>query len=130
MDMLATFSYCTMLLAEGVRERQLLPLEEAVRLLTDWPARHYGLRDRGRVAVGNFADLVVFDPSTIGPGAVATRFDLPAGASRLYSEATGIARVIVNGAELVRDGVPTGDLPGQVIRPGLDTDTVPIPASS
>ena len=128
MDMLATFSYCTMLLAEGVRERELLSLEEAVHQITDWPARHYGLRDRGRVAVGNFADLVVFDPATIGPGKVATRRDLPAGAARLYSEATGIERVIVNGTELVRGGVPTGDLPGVLLRAGRDTATVRLPA--
>jgi N-acyl-D-aspartate/D-glutamate deacylase len=129
MDMLATFSYCTMLLAEGVRERQLLSLEEAVHLLTEWPARHYGLIGRGRIAEGNFADLVVFDPSTVGPGAVSTRHDLPAGAARLFSEPTGIAHVIVNGTELVDHGRPTGNLPGKLLKAGVDTRTVEIAAS-
>jgi N-acyl-D-aspartate/D-glutamate deacylase len=128
MDMLATFSYCTMLLAEGVRERQLLPLEAAIRLLTDWPARHYGLRDRGRITPGFFGDLVVFDPATIGPGSVTTRRDLPAGSSRLFSAATGIASVIVNGVETVRDGTPTGELAGTFLRAGRDTRTVLPPA--
>jgi N-acyl-D-aspartate/D-glutamate deacylase len=128
MDMLATFSYCTMLLAEGVRERQLLSLEEAVHLLTEWPARHYGLIGRGRIAEGELADLVVFDPSTIGPGTVSTRHDLPAGAARLFSEPTGIEHVFVNGTELVRHGQPTGNLPGKLLKAGIDTRTVAIPA--
>jgi N-acyl-D-aspartate/D-glutamate deacylase len=128
MDMLATFSFATMLLSEGVRQRQLLPLEEAVRLITDWPARHYGLRHRGRIAPGWYADVVVFDPDTVGPGQVSTRWDLPAGASRLFSAATGIERVLVNGVELVNEGNPTGDLPGRLLAAGRDTDTVLPPA--
>ncbi len=128
MDMLATFAYATMLLAEGVRERRLLRLEEAVRLLTDWPARHFGLRDRGRIAEGWSADLVVFDPQTIGPGHVATRTDLPAAASRLYSEPDGIEHVVVNGRVVVERGKLTGDLPGTLLRAGRDTATVEVPA--
>jgi N-acyl-D-aspartate/D-glutamate deacylase len=128
MDMLATFSFATMLLSEGVRQRQLLPLEEAVRLITDWPARHYGLRQRGRIAPGWYADLVVFDPDTVGPGQVSTRWDLPAGASRLFSAATGIERVFVNGVEIVIDGKPTGELPGRLLSAGRDTETVVPPA--
>jgi len=128
MDMLATYSFATMLLAEGVRDRQLLSLEEAVRLITNWPARHFGLRDRGRVAEGCFADLVVFDPDAIGPGRVTTRHDLPAGAGRLFSEATGIEHVLVNGREIVDSGKATGDLPGVLLRAGADTDTVLPPA--
>ncbi len=128
MDMLATYSFATMLLAEGVRDRQLVSLEEAIRLVTDWPARHFGLRDRGRVAAGCFADIVLFDPETVGPGQVATRHDLPAGAGRLFSEASGIERVLVNGREIVRSGTPTGDLPGVLMRAGRDTDTVLPPA--
>jgi N-acyl-D-aspartate/D-glutamate deacylase len=128
MDMLATYSFATMLLSEGVRERQLLTLEEAVRLITDWPARHFGIRDRGRVANGFFADLVLFDPATIGPGRVETRHDLPAGAGRLFSEASGIEHVLVNGREIVTCGAPTGDLPGLLLRAGRDTETVLPPA--
>ena len=128
MDMLATFAYTTMLLSEGVRERQLLPLEEAVRLLTDWPARHFGLRDRGRLTEGSHADVVVFDPGRAGPGRVVTRRDLPGDASRLYSEADGIEQVMVNGRLVVKDHVLTGDLPGSLLRSGRDTVTVLPPA--
>jgi N-acyl-D-aspartate/D-glutamate deacylase len=127
MDMLATFSYATRLLAEAVRRRGLLSLEETIRLLTDWPARHFGLRDRGRLSPGYWADIVVFDPDSIGPGTVTTRQDLPGGASRLYSEADGIEHVIVNGRTLAERGKLTGDLPGTLLRSGRDTRTVAIP---
>jgi N-acyl-D-aspartate/D-glutamate deacylase len=128
MDMLATFRFTTELLAEGVRRRQLLTLEEAVRLITDWPARHFGLRQRGRVAEGWFADLTVFDPDTVEPSLVSTRTDLPGGAARLYGEAEGIHHVVVNGRSLVEDGKLSGDLPGTVLRSGRDTETVLPPA--
>jgi N-acyl-D-aspartate/D-glutamate deacylase len=128
MDMLATFSFATTLLAEGVRRRNLLPLEEAIRLITDWPARHFGLRDRGRIAEGCFADVVVFDPDTIGPGRVTTRHDLPAGAGRLFSSADGIDHVVVNGRVLADRGKLTGDLPGTLLRAGRDTTTTLPPA--
>jgi N-acyl-D-aspartate/D-glutamate deacylase len=128
MDMLATFAYATMLLQEGVRERELVSLEEAIRLITSWPAAHFGLRDRGVLAAGAHADVVVFDPDTIGPGHVETRFDLPAGAGRLYSEATGIEHTFVNGREIAARGALTGEEPGTLLRAGRDTDTVTIPA--
>jgi N-acyl-D-aspartate/D-glutamate deacylase len=63
-DLMCHANYPTMVLGESVRERGLLTLEEAVRQLTDVPARLYGLRDRGRVADGWVADLVVFDPES------------------------------------------------------------------
>ena len=130
MDMLATFAYTTLLLSEGVRDRGLLPLEEAVRLLTSWPAQHFGLRNRGRLAEGWAADVVVFDPASVGPGRVATREDLPGGAGRLYSEAEGIEQVLVNGRRVVENGVLSGELPGSLLRSGRDTDTVALPAFS
>ena len=92
------------MLGDGVRARGLLSWEQAVRLLTDVPARLYGLRDRGRLVPGAFADVVVFDPTTIGHGAVRTRDDLPGGASRLYADAVGVGHVLVNGTEIVRGG--------------------------
>jgi N-acyl-D-aspartate/D-glutamate deacylase len=124
MDLLATFGFATTLLAEGVRNRELLSIEEAVRLITDWPARHFGLRDRGRIAEGWHADLVVFDPATVGPGEISTRHDLPGGAGRLFSSADGIDAVIVNGQVLVNKGELRGDLPGRLLRSGRDTETV------
>jgi N-acyl-D-aspartate/D-glutamate deacylase len=123
LDMLSTFNYSTAML-RACRERDLMPLEEAVSLLTDRQARLYGITERGRVTEGWHADLIVFDPDRIGPGPIAWRNDLPAGAGRLYGEAEGIAHVIVNGTEIVRDGELTGATPGTVLRSGRDTETV------
>jgi N-acyl-D-aspartate/D-glutamate deacylase len=123
LDLLATFNYTTTTLAKAVREHEALPLEEAVQLLTDVPARLYGLRDRGRVAPGAFADLVVFDPATVGPGPVTTRTDLPTGAARVYGEAEGIDEVIVNGRVIVENGEFTDARPGTLLRSGRDTET-------
>ena len=77
LDTMCGAIYSTSMLGDGVRARGLLSWEQAVRLLTDVPARLYGLRDRGRLVAGGFADVVVFDPTTIGHGAVRTRDDLP-----------------------------------------------------
>jgi N-acyl-D-aspartate/D-glutamate deacylase len=124
LDMMKTFACHTSFFAEAVRARQLMSLERAVQLFTDAPARFYGLKQRGRVAEGWHADLVVLDPDTVGPGTVAPRQDLPGGGWRLYSEATGITATIVNGVDIVRDGKVTGDTPGTTLRSGRDTETV------
>lgn len=124
LDMMCGAIYSTSLLGDAVRERQLLGLEEAVHQITDVPARLYGLRERGRVEPGWFADLVVFDAGRIGHQPARTRYDLPAGAPRLYAEAEGIEHVVVNGVAVVSSGVLSGDLPGQLLRSGRDTYTV------
>ena len=124
LDMMCGAIYSTSLLGDGVRERGLLSLEEAVHQLTDVPARLYGLRDRGRIAEGWIADLTVFDPESVGHGPPRTRDDLPGGASRLYAEAMGVEHVIVNGVPLVQNGRLTGEVPGTLLRSGRDTETV------
>jgi len=124
LDTMCGAIYSTSMLGDGVRARGLLSWEQAVRQLTDIPARLYGLRDRGRLVPGSYADVVVFDPASIGHTAVRTRDDLPGGASRLYAEATGIRHVLVNGTEIARDGSFTDAVPGRVLRSGRDTETV------
>jgi len=127
LDFLATFNYSTAMLGKAVRERGLMPIEEAIRLLTDIPARLYGLTGRGRLEVGWHADVVVLDPATIGPQTVRMRFDLPTGAPRLYAGADGIDRVLVNGVEIVDHGEFTEARPGTLFRSGRDTETVTVP---
>jgi N-acyl-D-aspartate/D-glutamate deacylase len=123
LDGLATFSFATELLAEGVRRQQLISTEEAVHLLTSKPASLYGLVDRGRLQEGAVADVVVFDESAVGPGEVTTRFDLPAGAGRLYAEGDGIEHVIVGGDFIVESGALTEARSGALLRSGRDTRT-------
>ncbi|MCP4908001.1 MAG: amidohydrolase family protein [bacterium] len=130
LDMMDTFAFTTQLLGRGVREMGLISLEEAVRQLSEVPARLYGLRERGRVEEGWHADLVVFDLERVAKGPTYTRFDLPAGAPRLYADAEGIDHVFVNGQEIVRSGEETGRRPGTVLRSGRDTKTVEVPGGS
>ena len=94
-------------LGRYVRERGVLPLEEAVRKMTSLAAANVGIRDRGVVRAGAHADLVLFDPATILD--LATPTD-PRAVSR------GVARVWVNGREVLRDGKATGERPGRVVR--------------
>jgi dihydroorotase/N-acyl-D-amino-acid deacylase len=91
------------------RELGVFPLEEAVRRMTSLPAERAGLADRGIVEVGRFADLVVFDPATVCDTAT---FEAP---KRL---AVGVEHVIVNGVPVLRNGEPTGALPGRGLRRG------------
>ncbi|MGB1504557.1 MAG: D-aminoacylase, partial [Acidimicrobiales bacterium] len=88
------------------------------------PARLFGFTGRGRLAEGWHADVVVFDPTQIGATDVELVFDLPGDSKRLWSEATGISRVIVNGVVSVADGNATGAIAGKVMRAGIDTETV------
>ena len=124
LDMIDSFSFSTTLLAKAVREHELMPVEEAVHHLTERPARLYGLRDRGRLEVGWAADVVVFDPDTVGPAEVLTRFDLPGGAGRVYGGANGISHVLVNGVPCVQGEELLSARPGTLLRSGADTDTV------
>ena len=96
-------------LGHYVRDEGLLSLPEAVRRLSLLPCETLGLQDRGRLAEGCLADIVVFDPAT-----VAAR----ASYQDSHQYATGISDVFVNGVGALRGGAPTGDLPGRVLRKG------------
>jgi N-acyl-D-aspartate/D-glutamate deacylase len=86
------------------------------------------LRDRGLVKLGFHADLVLLDPETVGAGDATLVDDLPGGTARLFAPAVGIERVLVNGRTVAAGGTTTGDTPGEVLRSGRDTRTVPVPA--
>ena len=126
-DLMCHANYPTVVLGEMARQRDLFSVEEAVRQMTDVPARLLGLRHRGRVAEGWHADLVVFDPTTVDSLPARARHDLPGGELRLHAGSVGIERVLVGGTAVVRDGTLTGDAAGSVLRSGRDTDTVSVP---
>ncbi len=102
-----TYGNFARLLGRYVREEQALPLAQAIRGLTSLPATNLGLRDRGRLAAGNFADIVIFDPATIGDHATYAE-------PHRYS--TGVSDVFVNGIQVVAGGRHTGATPGRVVR--------------
>jgi N-acyl-D-amino-acid deacylase len=102
---LSDWGYAPEMLGRFVREEHLTSLEDAIARMTFAPAEHAGLRWRGAVVEGWFADLVVFDPAVIG-------CDVRPDA--LVSQPTGVKHVLVNGQFVVKDGVPTGARPGRV----------------
>jgi len=95
------------LLGKYVRDEKLVPLEDAIRRLTSFPAENLKLDRRGRLAAGYFADVVVFDPATIQDHAT---FKEP------HQYATGVVHVLVNGVAVLKDGEHTGAKPGRVVR--------------
>jgi N-acyl-D-aspartate/D-glutamate deacylase len=106
------------LLGHWVRELGVLRLEEAVRKLTSQPAGVFGISGRGSLKEGNFADLVLFDPATVGRGPKRRVFDLPGGAPRLTSDALGVHGVWVNGVRVAdaKGPLPLARLPGILLR--------------
>jgi N-acyl-D-amino-acid deacylase len=94
-------------LGRYVRDEQLVPLEEGIRRMTSLPAENLGLKERGRLAEGFYADVVVFDPNTIQDHAT---FEKP------HQYATGVKHVFVNGTQVLKDGEHTGATPGRVVR--------------
>jgi len=94
-------------LGEYVRERKILPLEEAVRKMTSLPAQHFGLAGRGVIREGAAADLVLFDAARVRDAAT---YERP------HAFPDGMPHVLVNGTFVVRDGKATGARPGQVLR--------------
>ncbi|MET8680644.1 D-aminoacylase [Streptomyces sp. NPDC004647] len=124
LDRMCGAPYTTRFIGDCLRGRRLVGLERAVKMLTDDPAQLFGLRERGRIAEGLYADLVLFDPERIDAGPARLVHDLPGDSPRLDSRAVGIVSVRVNGVETVRDDLVTGAVPGRVLRSGRDTRTV------
>jgi N-acyl-D-amino-acid deacylase len=85
--------------------------------MTSDPADFFGIRDRGRIAPGLAADLVIFDPATVGSGARPERlYDLPGGAKRMVMRSRGIEYTLVNGEVTWEQGKLTGAAAGRVLR--------------
>jgi len=114
--------FSTHLLSRWVRERKALSLEEAIRKLTSEPAEIFGITDRGTLARGRPADVVVFDATTVGCSDLRRVYDQPAGAPRLVADATGIDALVVNGVLVRHAGADVvdldGPLPGRLLRSG------------
>jgi N-acyl-D-aspartate/D-glutamate deacylase len=124
LDRMCGAPYPTRFLGDMIRGRRLVPIERAVQMLTDVPARLFGLRERGQVTEGFYADLVVFDPDRIASAPARLVTDLPGDSSRLTAASEGIVSVLVNGVETVREGELVGSTPGRLLRSGRDTYTV------
>jgi N-acyl-D-amino-acid deacylase len=106
------------LFGHWARERGDLTLEQAVQTVTSRPASLYRIKDRGRLVVGTWADLILFDPATVGRGEKRRVSDLPGGASRVDTPAVGLHGVWVNGARVVDEKGPIKDCgkPGKLMR--------------
>ncbi|HKC43939.1 MAG TPA: amidohydrolase family protein [Burkholderiales bacterium] len=116
-DMLCDSGYPTYVLGTWVRERGVLTLEHAVQRMTSDPADFFGIRDRGRLKPGLAADIVVFDPATVGSAArPERRYDLPGGAKRMVMPSRGIEYSLVNGVVTWEKGALTGAAAGEVLR--------------
>ena len=105
-------------LRSWVLDRQVWTLEEGIRQITHVPAALLGLTDRGLIRPGGWADLMVFDPDTIGPWKKEFVHDLPGGVGRFKAWGRGVHATVVNGEPIVLGGELTDRLPGQVVRPG------------
>jgi len=110
------FGFSTRLLAEWVREKEVMSVERAVRRLTFDSASIFGLYDRGLLRPGLAADLTIFDPDTVKPLPLEVVHDFPTGAKRIKEPAEGIIATVVNGEVLMENGKHTGALPGRVLR--------------
>jgi N-acyl-D-aspartate/D-glutamate deacylase len=116
LDSHAHYGFATRALGHYVRGKRVMPLEEAVRKLTSLPAAAFNIKGRGLLAPGMKADITVFNPDTVDCGEPEWRADVPGGARRLVTPATGIDYVLVNGQVLVEHGGQTGAHPGRLLR--------------
>jgi N-acyl-D-amino-acid deacylase len=111
-------SYPTFVMAHWVRDREgkRMAVEDAVKALTSDPAELVGLRDRGLLRPGYKADINLIDLAALRLHAPVVVYDLPAGGKRLDQGAEGYAATIVSGECIAQNGVPTGNLPGRLVR--------------
>ncbi len=114
----------TDLLGNWVRDRQALPIELAIRKLSGLQADLFGFSGRGYLRAGNWADITVFDPTTVAPGPVRRVRDFPANSERLTADApVGMRHIFVNGQAIQQDGVQVqaalDTRPGMLVRPAL-----------
>ena len=126
LDQLEAYSHGTRFIETAVRKYGLMPLEEAIQHFTHIPAKFVGLRDRGLLAEGMFADIVIMDYERVAANPVEMRADFPAGGERLYTGASGFDYVIVNGIPIIAEGENTQQCPGTVLRAREHTYTVDI----
>jgi N-acyl-D-amino-acid deacylase len=115
-DFICDVGYATALLDLWVRQRKVLSLEKAVHKLTQVPARVFGIPNRGVLAEGKVADLVLFDPDTVTAKTPKYAYDLPCNGRRLVSESEGIKATFVSGIQLYDAGKHTGAMPGRILR--------------
>ena len=101
-----------------VLDREEWSLEEGIRQLTQVPAEMAGFAGRGALLPGYAADIMIFDPETVGPGTKRLVHDLPGGQARFSARPRGFVATLVNGEPIVLDGKLQTALPGQVVRPG------------
>jgi N-acyl-D-aspartate/D-glutamate deacylase len=110
--------YTSYFLQHWVREKGTFTLEQGVAALTSRVAHFLGIEDRGTLEVGKAADMVIFDPETVGPLPLQTLDDIPGGGTRMTKDARSIPWVIVNGQPVIENGALTGAVPGRVVGTG------------
>jgi N-acyl-D-amino-acid deacylase len=118
-DQMFQAGFPTYMLGHWVRDEKVIDLEYAVKRMTSEPADYMHMFDRGRVATGKRADLMIFDPATVGsvqPPELQLN-DLPAGGTRLYARPTGMAYTLVAGVPVMENGKHTGAMPGSIVLP-------------
>jgi len=115
-DFICDVGYATALLDLWVRKRKVLSLEKAVHKLTQVPATVFGIPNRGVLAEGKVADLVLFNPDTVTAKTPKYAHDLPCNGRRLVSESEGIKATFVSGIQLYEEGNHTGAMPGRILR--------------
>ncbi|MEC3909502.1 amidohydrolase family protein [Sphingobium sp. CR2-8] len=124
LDVLEAYSHGTRFIQYAVKEHGLMPIEEAVHYFTQSPAQFMGLKDRGVIAVGKYADLNIIDFERVAVQPVEFRSDFPADGERLYTGAEGFDYVIVNGVPIIAEGNYTWAKPGKILKAREDTYTV------